>query len=162
MNSQQLEAGFASISLGPVKVHFGAHFASAPILFAALISTERLSAHLRLLEAKQQHVSIATEHDTCNVVVDNDDHLIGWIAMELPETGAVQSTVSQRPTKTSDVVALLNIRESLGLPEYLQWHNGSDPCSDRWAGVECRAEAGGDPRVVVLDVCTVLSSYKPQ
>jgi hypothetical protein len=153
MNSQQLEAGFVSFTRSPVRISFGAGFVTAPLVFATLISTDRLSAHLRLLEAGQQHASIATEYDTCNFVVDNDDHLLGWIAMALPAAiGAVESKFSRRLTNSSDVIALLSIRESLGLPDYLQWHNGSDPCSDRWAGIECRAATGKEPRVVVLDV----------
>jgi hypothetical protein len=158
MHGEQLEASFASFTLSPVTVNFGAHFTTAPIIFATLISTGRLSAHLRLLEARQQHVSIATEYDTCNIVVDSDDHLLGWIAVAFPAAiGAVDSRVSQRSTQPSDVAALLSIREALGLPDYLQWHNGSDPCTDRWAGIECRAEtATKDPRVVVLDVRPVV------
>jgi hypothetical protein len=139
-------SGDATLSL-TTSITFGARFDTTPTLFAAIISTSRLSAHLRLLTASEQQFSIATEYDTCNVIVGGGDHLLGWIAMGVPG-----STVSQQPTRVQDVAALLRIREALGLPDYLQWRNGSDPCTDRWAGVECRAGAGESLRVIVLDV----------
>jgi hypothetical protein len=144
-------------------INFGDRFDTAPIVFSTIFSTGRLSAHLRLLEASDKKISIATEYDTCNFVVDDDDHLLAWIVMAPPNNiVALGSVVSQKPTKVKDVMALLSIRASLHLPNYLQWRNGSDPCADRWAGVECRTAGGEDPRVVVLDVRMTLSSYCPR
>ena len=77
--------------------------------------------------------------------------MISWVVIPTADGDTVKSAVAQQPTNTSDVAALLQIRELLSLPDYLQWRNGSDPCRDRWAGVECRT-FGGPPRVVVLDV----------
>jgi hypothetical protein len=147
-----LAAADVTLSL-TTSITFGARFDTTPILLASVISTGRLSAHLRLLKASEQQVSIATEYNTCDFIVGSGHHMVGWIAM-----GAQGSAVSQRPTMAQDVAALLSIRESLGLPDYLQWRNGSDPCTDRWAGVECRMAAGEDPRVIVLDVRPVLST----
>jgi hypothetical protein len=157
LHGEQLEAGFAPVASGSTtSLDFSTHFAAAPIVFSTILSTGRLGAHLRLLKATEQQISIATEYNTCNFVVDFDDHLLAWIATAPPTNmGALESAVSQHPTKAHDVTALLSIGESLGLPDYLQWHNGSDPCSDRWAGVECRAAAGEHPRVVVLDVSVI-------
>jgi hypothetical protein len=135
------------------RINFGARFDNTPILLASVISTGGLRAHLRLLEASEQQVSIATEYDACDFIVGGQHHLLSWIAM-----GAQGLAVLQRPTRAQDVAALLSIRESLGLPEHLQWRNGSDPCTDRWAGVECRAGAGENPRVIVLDVRPALST----
>jgi hypothetical protein len=160
LHGQKREAGFASAALGlTTSLEFGTHFYTAPIVFSTILSTGRLSAHLRLLTATEHRVSIATEYDTCNVVVDTDDHLLAWVVTAPPMfSGALDSGVSQRPTRAEDVTALLSIRALLGLPDYLQWHNGSDPCNDRWVGIECRAGSGPDPRVVVLDVRLVLST----
>ena len=133
-------------------VTFPELFTSAPMLFSALISTESLSGHLRLLESSNAKAAIATEYSTCNLVVDSDDHMLTWIAVMPAAYMGGKAGVSQQPTNASDVAALLDIKESLGLPDYLQWRNGSDPCNDRWAGIECRAFAGSAPRVVVLDV----------
>jgi hypothetical protein len=157
LHGQQLEAGFVPVASGSTtSLEFGAQFAAVPIVFSTIISTGGLGAHLRLLKATEQQISIATEYDTCNFVVDFDNHVLAWIVTAPPtNAGALESVVSQQPTRLNDVTALLSIRELLGLPDYLQWHNGSDPCSDRWAGVECRAAAGEDLRVVVLDVSVV-------
>ena len=159
LHGQQLEAGFAPVASGSTttSIEFGAGFATIPIVFSTIISTGGLDVHLRLLKATEERISIATEYDTCNIVVDYDDHVLAWIVTAPPaNVGALESAVLQQPTRAQDVKALLTIRESLGLPDYLQWHNGSDPCSDRWAGIECRAAAGEDPRVVVLDVSVLL------
>jgi hypothetical protein len=125
------------------------------MVFAGLVSTSGLSGHLRLLTASDRQLSLATEYDTCNIVVDTTERMISWIVIPIVGDTA-NAVVSQRPTNASDVAALLRIRELLSLPDYLQWRNGSDPCRDRWAGVECRT-FGGAPRVVVLDVRLVLS-----
>jgi hypothetical protein len=161
VHGQQLEAGFAAaISSSTTRIKFGARFATAPIVFSTIFSTGRLIAHLRLLDASEEHFSIATEYDTCNFVVGADHHILAWIIMAAPtDIGTLESVVSQRLTRPQDVTALLSIRASLGLPDYLLWRNSSDPCIDRWAGVECRAGAGEEPRVVVLDV-RVLSSQR--
>jgi hypothetical protein len=152
------EAGFATVMHSSTSVNFGARFDTAPLVFGAIISVGRVNAHLRLLEASEQHMSIATEYDTCNFIIDVGDYLAGWIAFPYATNMDVlePATVSRRSTRFSDVVALLSIAESLGLPDYVQWRNGSDPCSDRWAGVECLARAGEDLRVVVLDVSPIL------
>jgi hypothetical protein len=160
MHGQKLEASFAPVTIISTSVNFGARFKTAPIVLATIVSTGRLSAHLRLLEASKHRASIATEYDTCNFVFDGGDHLIGWIAISYPRAidAPGLDTVAQRSTAAQDVVALLSIGGSLGLPDYLLWRNDSDPCIDRWAGVECRAVAGEDSRVVVLDVRSVVST----
>jgi hypothetical protein len=164
LNEQQLEAGFAPVASGSTtSLEFGARFNTVPIVFSTIISTSGLDVHLRLLKATEEQISIATEYDTCNFVINSDNHVLAWI-ITMPPTnvGAVQSAVKQQLTRVNDVTALLTIRESLGLPDDLQGHNGSDPCSDRWAGVECRAAAGKAPRVVVLDVSLIFPLYWTQ
>jgi hypothetical protein len=159
MHGQQLEAGFAPATSGSTtSVNFGVRFGAVPIVLSTIFSTGKLSAHLRLLEASEEQVSMATEYDTCNFVIHASDHVLAWIATALPKAihGALESVASPRLTRSLDVAALLSIRASLGLPDYLLWRNGSDPCSDRWAGVECRVVPGEDPRVVVLDVRAAL------
>ena len=151
MNGQLLHAGFAQTTLDlSTTVGFSDHFVAAPLVFGGLVSTGTMSGHLRLLAASKGQISLATEYDTCNFVVDAAERMISWIV--IPSLGdTANAAVSQRPTNASDVAALLRIGELLSLPDYLQWRNGSDPCRDRWAGVECRT-FGGTPRVVVLDV----------
>ena len=63
--------------------------------------------------------------------------------------------MSQRQTLPSDTAALLAIDTALRLPEYFHWRNSSDPCRDRWNGMECRTDAAGTPRIVVLDIHNV-------
>jgi hypothetical protein len=152
MQGDRFDAGFAQTTTDlRTTIDFADRFTAAPMMFAGLVSTSSLSGHLRLLTASDRQLSLATEYNTCNIVVDTAERMISWMAM--PTNGdTANSAVSQRPTSPADMAALLHIRESLGLPDYLQWHNGSDPCADRWAGVECRAGAEEDPRVVVLDV----------
>jgi hypothetical protein len=151
INSQQLQAGFAQTTSDlTTTINFGDHFAVAPLVFAGLVSTGTLSGHLRLLAASERQLLIATEYDTCNFVVGAAQRMISWIIAPNP-SDIVNSVVSQRATNASDTAQLLRIRELLSLPDYLQWRNGSDPCRDRWAGVECRTFEG-TPRVVVLDV----------
>jgi hypothetical protein len=154
MQTSPLEAGFMeATSELMTTVDFAGSFTAAPMVFAVILSTDWLRGHLRLLAASEEQAAIATEYDTCNIVIGGGDHTISWIAMAVPSGAtALLSAVSQLKTNVSDTAALLGIREALGLPDYLQWRNGSDPCGDRWAGIECRAAAGGDPRVVVLDV----------
>jgi hypothetical protein len=152
MQGNRFDAGFAHTTTDlRTTIDFSDRFTATPMVFAGLVSTSGLSGHLRLLTASDGQFSLATEYDTCNIVIDTAERMISWMA--IPTTGdTVNSAVSQRPTSAPDMAALLRIRELLGLPDYLQWHNGSDPCTDRWAGVECRAGAEEDPRVVVLDV----------
>jgi hypothetical protein len=151
INGQLLHADFAQTTPElTTTVDFGNRFVVTPMVFAGLGSTGHFSGHLRLLAASIRQMSLATEYDTCNFVVDAGERLISWIVISAPSE-TVKSAVSQQPTNASDVAALLRIKELLSLPGYLQWRNGSDPCRDRWAGVECRT-LGGMPRVVVLDV----------
>jgi hypothetical protein len=155
MNGQHLQAGFAQTTFDlSTSVDFGDHFVAAPLVFAGLASTGTMSGHLRLLAASKGQISLATEYDTCNFIVDAAERMISWIVIPVISDTA-NAVVSQRPTNASDVMVLLQIRELLSLPDYLQWRNGSDPCRDRWAGVECRT-FGGTPRVVVLDVRSIL------
>jgi hypothetical protein len=158
MQTSFLQAGFQGVMAGlQATVVFGTSFDTAPLVFASLFSTDKKSGHLRLLEASEDHTSIAVEFDTCNVIVDDSDNTFAWVAIASPDGVPAHTTaILQQPTNTSDMIALLAIKNALGLPEYLQWQNGSDPCRDRWAGVECRT-FGGAPRVVVLDVRLVLS-----
>jgi hypothetical protein len=152
MNGRSLHAGYATTTSDlTISVDFGHRFAVAPMVFAGLISTDSLSGHLRLLTASEGQFSLATEYDTCNFVVNAAETVISWIAIPSGHD-KLNAAVVQHPTNSSDTGALLRIRELLSLPDYLQWHNGSDPCGDRWAGIECRARAGEDMRVVVLDV----------
>jgi hypothetical protein len=152
INSQQLQAGFAQTTSDlTTTIGFADHFTIfVPMIFASLVSTGTLNGQLRLLTASKGQISLATEYNTCNYIVDAADSMISWIIVASP-VDAVNSAVSQQPTNASDVAALLQIGESLSLPDYLQWHNNSDPCRDRWAGIECRTFRG-TPRVVVLDV----------
>jgi hypothetical protein len=154
VHGQQLEAGFApAISSLTTSIEFGARFTAVPMVFFTLLSTGRLGAHLRLLDASEERFSIATEYDTCNFVVDTDRHLLAWIIMAQPTNiWSSESVMSKRSTTAQDVTALLSIQALLGLPDYLLWRNGSDPCSDRWSGIECRVGGGEQLRVVVLDV----------
>jgi hypothetical protein len=151
MNSHPLEAGFLMATPDlTTRIDFSKHFTTIPMVFAGLSSTSALGGHLRLLEATTGHGSLATEYDTCNFVVESK-RMLSWIAIStLTET--IDLAVSQRPTNASDTNALLQITELLSLPDYLKWHNGTDPCRDRWTGVECRTFSNGIPRVVVLDV----------
>jgi hypothetical protein len=151
MKGHALQAGFAQTTSDlTTTINFDDSFASAPVVFASLISSGSLSGHLRLLTASEVQISLATEYDTCNFIGDAAERILSWIAIPTP-SDTVKSAVSQRSTNSSDVAVLLRIRELLSLPDYLQWRNGSDPCHDRWAGIECR-KIGDTPRVVVLDV----------
>ena len=85
--------------------------------------------------------------------------MVGWMALATPGTTSIGDTrIHQRPTLPSDVTALLAMSTDLRLPAYLRWHNGSDPCRDRWAGIECRADGGQAPRVVVVDIVSAALS----
>jgi hypothetical protein len=128
IQSHLFEAGFvqATHSELTTAVKFGGSFASAPSVFASIFSNDMLYGHLRLLENNDEQALLATEYDTCNFVIDSGDHVLSWIAILNPSS--VHLAVRQRSTKPSDTAVLLNIRKSLGLPDYLQWRNGSDPC----------------------------------
>jgi hypothetical protein len=160
MQGSTVEAGFTVLASEVMHtITYSGRFESAPILFAGIISamdTEYTSiprGHLRLLEAGDLGATIATEYDSCDFSVRGGDHIVSWIALE--NSGAhmeITAKITQRRTSPSDKVALLAIAGALGLPEYLLWQNSSDPCSDRWAGIECRAGKDDTARVVVLDI----------
>jgi hypothetical protein len=157
MHGQLLHAGATQTTLDlTTTINFGDRFAAVPMVFASLDSTGTLRGSLRLLAASERQISIATEYDTCNFVVDTAERMISWIVVATSNDTSL--AVSQLPTNASDTAALLHIRESLSLPDYLQWYNGTDPCRDRWAGIECMVLAG-QPRVVVLDVRTSMLPY---
>jgi hypothetical protein len=160
LTGHAVQAGFAQATSDlTTTVDFGNRFTAAPLVFAGLVSTGTLSGHPRLLAASERRISLATEYDTCNFIVGAADRMISWVVIPTADGDTVKAAVAQRPTNTSDVAALLQIRELLSLPDYLQWRNGSDPCCDRWAGIECRT-IRGTPRVVVLDVRFV--AYLPE
>ena len=162
IHGRPLEAGFVQATSDlTTNVAFGSQFTTVPMVFGGLTSINSLKGHLRLLEASEEHTSLATEYDTCNAVVAAGLRTLSWIAISAP-ADMIGSAVTQQPTRMSDKLALLRITESLGLPDYLQWRNGSDPCGDRWAGIECRAVAGEHPRVVVLDVRVALFLLCPR
>ena len=124
---------------------------AAPHMFAGYqaISSAK-GGHCRLVEASPTGAAIALEFDSCNVAATGGASTVGW--MSLSSAGNNNGTrVHQQPTFPSDVAALLAMASDLRLPGYMRWHNGSDPCRDRWAGIECLA---GDqaPRVVVVDI----------
>jgi hypothetical protein len=159
MHGDLLQADFAHTSSDlTTAVYFGDGFDTVPIVFAGLLSIGSLPGHVRLVEASNLKISIATEYDTCNFVLDSDERMLSWVAIAT-STGAWNSAVLQLSTNISDTAALLRIRELLSLPGDLQWHNGTDPCRDRWAGIECRTFGTEPPRVVVLDVRLITHPY---
>ena len=97
-----------------------------PLLFAAVVSASRFSSHLRMLESSGQSMSLLLEHDSCNAVALDTTGRIGWLMV-----AADEAPLLQRLTLSSDLSALLAVNGELGLPSYLRWSNGSDPCSDR-------------------------------
>ena len=131
-------------------LQFASAFADTPRIFGSIISSEGLSSHLRLLETAPEQATVAIEYDTCHAVFVNAEAKIGWIALAAIAGQSVH--VRQRQTLPTDTSALLAIGAALRLPEYLHWRNNSDPCADRWTGVECRTDASGTPRIVVLDI----------
>eukprot|EP01045_Picozoa_sp_COSAG04_P013769 COSAG04_NODE_994_length_8876_cov_9.074763_2_plen_2355_part_01 len=131
-------------------VRFVSAFAEPPQIFGSISSTADLSSHLRLSETDTSHTAVAIEYDTCDAVFVNTDAAVGWVAVAaLPGQGM---RVSQMQTLPTDSDALLNVATALRLPPYFHWRNGSDPCIDRWTGIECRTDATGMPRIIVLDI----------
>ena len=147
------EAGFvASDSNLVTDIQFVYTFTAPPNLFASIVSTSDSNSHLRLLEVADRNVSVAVEYDNCDAVFAQVDETIGWIAVATRGTGTV---IVQRPTSPTDMAALLAIGTALHLPEYFHWRSSSDPCRDRWTGIECRTDGAGTPRIVVLDIHNV-------
>eukprot|EP01046_Picozoa_sp_COSAG06_P017973 COSAG06_NODE_1237_length_10134_cov_17.263777_1_plen_1586_part_10 len=135
-------------------LHFGSAFSvSPPRIFAGIVSDADLSSHLRLTAAATEQAAVAIEYDTCEAVFDSAATMVGWIALAAPDGDSVR--VAERQTLQTDSAALLSIGDALQLPDYYHWRNSSDPCIDRWTGIECRRDASGTPRIVVLDIHNV-------
>jgi hypothetical protein len=133
-------------------VEFDSAFRSnVPHVFASVLSQSTLNSHLRLIEATEGHASIGLEFDACGVVFADLEEQIGWIIVS-PSSSEAALRVEQHATQDIDVVALLEIGESLRLPSYFYWRNGSDPCRDNWPSIECRTDSRGTPRVIALDI----------
>ena len=146
---------FQAGTTGPVDelvadIHFSAAFAAPPQVFASLTSMSDLRAHLRLLMAAELEVSLALEYDSCDPVFAPSAAKLGWVT--IANADGESARINTRATLHTDVSALLTIGESLRLPAFFQWRNASDPCRDRWGGVECRSDSDGVPRITVLDV----------
>eukprot|EP01051_Picozoa_sp_SAG22_P000951 SAG22_NODE_31_length_27697_cov_7.384376_22_plen_298_part_00 len=125
----------------------------APHLFAGYQATGGAEGgHCRLVEASPTGAAIALEYDSCDAVVSGSTPTVGWLALASIAGSTEDTRVHQQPTLPSDVEALLAMASELRLPGYLRWRSGSDPCRDRWAGLECRADGGQPPRVVMVDV----------
>ena len=158
IHGEMLEAGYVSAgdSNLVVDVAFTGSFGSAPHIFAAYQATNSAEGgHCRLVEAVGTRAAIALEYDSCEVVATGGARTVGWLALA-SATGNIEDThVNQQPTFPSDVAALLAMASDLRLPGYLRWHTGSDPCRDRWAGLECRSDGGQAPRVVIIDIHNV-------
>ena len=152
--SAQYQAGvIAGDSDLATTILFATAFDDPPRVFASIVSSADLSSHLRLSETVSGQASLATEYDTCSAVFANSDTSIAWIALAATPGESVR--VSQRQTLPSDTVALLAMGTALRLPEYFHWRNSSDPCRDRWSGIQCRTDAEDTPRIVVLDIHNV-------
>ena len=135
------------------RIHFPSEFDSPPHVFGSVVSSNDIWSHLRLSEASEAEVAIAIEYDTCSAVFAIADESVGWIALSVVDEQSVR--VTEQRTLQKDITALLNISASLQLPGYFHWRNGSDPCGDRWSGIECRTDSSGTPRIVVLDIHNV-------
>lgn len=150
------EAGYISVGQADLTVDAsfaGTGFNSPPLLFAGYFSIDRSKGgHLRLVECNEAGAALAIEFDSCEVTSEGANRVVAWLA--LPSTDATQgdTRVHQQPTQQSDVAALLDMATELQLPSYLRWRNGSDPCRDRWAGIECRTDDGHAPHVVMVDI----------
>eukprot|EP01051_Picozoa_sp_SAG22_P001949 SAG22_NODE_82_length_21749_cov_10.719769_6_plen_692_part_00 len=142
-----------------VDVAFATSFDSAPLMFAGYqsgIHDVAKGGHLRLVESHEATATVAIEFDTCGVAAEGTERLVAWVALSTAAGTHEDTRVHQMPTLQSDVTALLLMSAELKLPGYLRWRNGSDPCRDRWAGIECRSDGSGQsPRVVVLDIHNV-------
>ena len=147
----EFQTGFTnSVSDLVVNVRFSPAFSAPPHVFASITSLSDLSTHLRLLTAGQRTATVAVEYDSCSPVFAPSAASLGWVA--LSTNGGENASVSQLQTLWTDTSALLSIGRSLRLPTYFNWRNNSDPCRDRWGGIECRSGEDGIPRVIVLDV----------
>eukprot|EP01045_Picozoa_sp_COSAG04_P022405 COSAG04_NODE_2527_length_3972_cov_3.396463_1_plen_1287_part_10 len=131
-------------------VQFASTFGEAPLLFGSIVSTRDLSAHLRLSATSIFEAMVATEYDTCGAVFGSGLAVVGWVAIAAPD--GLAALVNQRATLQTDVGALRGVATALRLPAYFHWRNSSDPCRDRWTGIECRTDAADTPRIVVLDI----------
>ena len=153
IHGEAFVAGYAQAVNLVVDVSFSRNFEPPPLVFAGYHATDFAEGgHLRLIDANPTGAAIALEYDSCEVVPEGS-RMVGWMALATPSTTSIGDTrIHQRPTLPSDVTALLAMSTDLRLPAYLRWHNGSDPCRDRWAGIECRADGGQAPRVVVVDI----------
>ena len=128
-------------------------YSSQPWIFGSVVSTSNLAAHLRLLDsdARMAAADLAIEYGVCSIFSEPADEKIGWLALAPPAEMHSELLIS-RPTAQADVDALLSINSVFRFPSYFHWQNGSDPCRERWPGIECQTDALGTPRVVVLDV----------
>eukprot|EP01051_Picozoa_sp_SAG22_P002093 SAG22_NODE_89_length_21278_cov_16.698758_12_plen_1385_part_00 len=128
-------------------------FSATGSVFGSFMSTVANSnaGHLRAIDSDSAGATIAIEYSSCEPTIERGNALVGWFTLQsLP--GAALSVIHQQRTHPGDIEALLSLGAELGLPEYMGWQNGSDPCRDRWSGIECRADKGEAPRVVVLDI----------
>ena len=143
-----------------VEVTFAGSFDVAPHMFAGYQATNSAEGgHCRLVEASPTGAAIALEYDSCDVVAAVGARTVGWMALA-STTGNVEDTrVHQQPTDPSDVAALLAMAPDLRLPGYLRWRTGSDPCRDRWEGLECRVDGGQAPRVVMVDIVSIALAF---
>jgi hypothetical protein len=160
IQSNQFEAGLSVTGHNFLtSVEFSTHFVTSPSLFAAMVSTNSRNGHYRLTELDMSHASIATEYDTCNIMVKEVGELVSWVALANVGT-TLPVGIKQQPTQASDIASLLDISGALALPDYLNWRNQSDPCGARWAGIECRRAPDGTPRVIVVDVSIITWSER--
>ena len=154
LHRRRSEAGMVAGDVNLVtSIHFAAAFVDAPRMFGAIVSTADMSSHLRLSETAPDGAAVAIEYSTCGAVFASAEAMVGWIALEAVAGESVR--VRQRQTLPTDTAALLAIGTALQLPEYFHWRNSSDPCGDQWTGIECRTDASGTTRIVVLDIHNV-------
>jgi hypothetical protein len=122
-----------------------------PLFFGSTISQEKLTSHLRLGQISEDGALIITEYDTCSQVFIPVQDSLAWLALE-----GDGIRVNRTHTSPNDTEALLHIAEQLQLPDYFHWRENSDPCRDRWTGIECvMDESAMLLRVVVLDIHSV-------
>eukprot|EP01046_Picozoa_sp_COSAG06_P028143 COSAG06_NODE_2519_length_6729_cov_5.857919_3_plen_1539_part_01 len=155
LHTRSFQSGLTATdaTLATTIVEFGSAFSVSPRIFAAVVSDADLSSHLRLTATALGQAAVAVEYDTCEAVFVSTVTSIGWIALAAPDGDSVR--VAERQTLPTDSAALLSIGNTLQLPDYYHWRNSSDPCVDRWTGIECRRDASETPRIVVLDIHNV-------
>jgi len=121
-------------------------------ILGSISSTQELTTHLRLLETSPAHTVLGTEDDVCGsfFAASEGTTTIGWIAIDADADSTLN--VMDHTTRPGDAAALLAMATTLRLPSYFHWRNSSDPCRDRWSGIECRTDQIGVARVVVLDI----------